>query len=150
MNFFYIFTGKIFEHDQYCLDHVLDGKYEGVQVFTCSAHYKEVSPILTPYQDDTRFALYSIGLFISVLFLLATLAVGFLLLSNHHMLHWRCQTNYVICLLIGDLLLAVTQIGGTNIHGPWCLIIAHLMHFFFLSSFFWLNTLSFNIWYTFR
>lgn len=145
-------SGKRFEHGQYCLEHVIDenNQHDGVKIFTCSEHFQTSPPVLSQQQDDTRFAIYSIGLLISVLFLIATLAVGFLLLSNHHMLHWRCQTNYVICLLIGDLLLAITQISGTSLTGPACVITAHLMHFFFLATFFWLNTMCFNIWWTFR
>jgi G protein-coupled receptor Mth (Methuselah protein) len=143
-------SGKYFEHDQYCLDHVrtLDD-YEGVKIFTCSEHYGTAPPI-TNHNDDTRFAIYSIGLLISVLFLVATLLVGFLLLSNHHLLHYKCQTSYITCLLFGDLLLAITQISGSNLNGYMCSIIAHLMHFFFLATFFWLNTMCFNIWWTFR
>ena len=143
-------SGKIFHSDQYCLDHVQSDVYEGVKIFTCSEHYA-ISPASTNiHQDDARFAIYSIGLLISVLFLFATLAVSFLLLSNHHVLHSRCQTNYVICLLIGDLLLAITQLSGSNISGSSCIVIAHLMHFFFLATFFWLNVMCFNIWWTFR
>lgn len=154
-----LFTGtvkvgknKVFERHQYCLDHVkIDGIYEGIKIFTCSEHYAAPAPTtVLNHPDDVRFAIYSIGLLISVLFLIATLAVGFLLLSNHHMLHWRCQTNYVICLLIGDLLLAITQLSGTTLSGSACKIFAHLMHFFFLSAFFWLNAMCFNIWWTFR
>lgn len=63
---------------------------------------------------------YSVGLLISVLFLLATLATGFLLPSNHHVLHWRCQTFYVGCLLVGDFLLAINQIYGAEIRGFKC------------------------------
>lgn len=145
-------SNKVFERNQYCLDHVIaaENHYEGVKIFTCSEHYGTAPPLTIQQVDDVRFAIYSIGLLISVLFLIATLAVGFLLLSNHHMLHWRCQTNYVICLLIGDLLLAITQLSGSNLHGPSCIIVAHLMHFFFLSAFFWLNAMCFNIWWTFR
>lgn len=146
-------SNKVFERDQYCLDHVIvDGIFDGVKIFTCSEHFGTAPPIVASdfHPDDVRFAIYSIGLLISVLFLVATLAVGFLLLSNHHLLHFRCQTNYVICLLLGDLLLAITQISGTSLHGPTCIIFAHLMHFFFLSAFFWLNTMCFNIWFTLR
>ncbi len=146
-------SNKFFERDQYCLDHVIvDNHYEGVKIFTCSEQFGTARPItIQSHPDDVRFAIYSIGLLISVLFLVATLLVGFLLLSNqHHMLHWRCQTNYVICLLVGDLLLAITQISGTSLHGPACIVIAHLMHFCFLSAFFWLNSMCFNIWWTFR
>jgi G protein-coupled receptor Mth (Methuselah protein) len=143
-------SGKIFHANQYCLDHVQTESYEGVKIFTCSEHYQVAQAVPSQHQDDARFFIYSIGLLISVLFLFATLAVGFLLISNHHVLHWRCQTNYVICLLIGDLLLAITQLAGNSITGVSCVIIAHLMHFFFLATFFWLNTMSVNIWWTFR
>lgn len=143
-------SGKVFHSNQYCIDHVQSDRNEGVKIFTCSEHYAISPAITSQHQDDARFAIYSIGLLISVLFLFATLAVGFLLVSNHHVLHWRCQTNYVICLLIGDLLLAITQLAGPAITGASCIVIAHLMHFFFLATFFWLNTMSFNIWWTFR
>lgn len=70
--------------------------------------------------QDVRLVLYPIGLLISVIFLMATLVTGFLLPSNHHVLHWRCQTYYVACLLVGDLLLAITQIFGNTIVGFTC------------------------------
>ena len=143
-------SGKVFNSNQFCLDHVQSDHYEGVKIFTCSEHYAIAPSISSQHQEDARFFIYSIGLLISVLFLFATLLVGFLLISNHHVLHWRCQTNYVICLLIGDLLLAITQLAGSSITGPSCVIIAHLMHFFFLATFFWLNVMCFNIWWTFR
>lgn len=73
------------------------------------------------FQDvRVRLVLYSIGLIISVIFLTATLVTGFLLPSNHHVLHWRCQTYYVACLMVGDLLLAITQIFGNTIVGLTC------------------------------
>lgn len=143
-------SGKMFHSDQYCIDHVQGERYEGVKIFTCSEHFAFSPAIPSQHQDDARFKIYSIGLLISVLFLFATLAVGFLLISNHHVLHWRCQTNYVICLLIGDLLLAITQLAGNSLTGASCIVIAHLMHFFFLATFFWLNAMCFNIWWTFR
>lgn len=66
---------------------------------------------------ESRFALSLIGctLLISVVFLIATLASGFLLPTNHHVLHWRCQTYYVACLIIGDILLAIVQLSGNSI-----------------------------------
>ncbi|CAO1351306.1 unnamed protein product [Diamesa tonsa] len=148
-------SGKRFQQSQYCLDHVLNSDMDSnniskdLIVFTCSEHFAK-NPDTIESSDDERFQIYSIGLFISVIFLIATLAVSFLL-PNHHVLHWRCQTNYVVCLLFGDFLLAITQISGNaTVSGPSCIVMAHLMHFFFLSAFFWLNTMCFNIWWTFR
>lgn len=118
---FKINSGKLLPSDQYCLDYVV-GETNNVNVFVCSDHFQQV-PIPAPEIKDIRFTIYSVGLLISVVFLLATLAVGSLLLSNHHVLHWRCQTNYVLCLLIGDFLLAVTQIAGNAITGVPCVAI---------------------------
>lgn len=67
--------------------------------------------------------LLATGLFISVVFLTATLATAFLLPSSHHVLHWRCQTFYVACLLVGDLLLAITQMSRNGLPQPFCSII---------------------------
>lgn len=75
--------------------------------------------------------LFPIGLLISAIFLIVTLATGFILPSNHHMLHWRCQTFYVSCLLVGDLLLAfiqMSQIIDVNYKGPACKFIGECQH----------------------
>jgi G protein-coupled receptor Mth (Methuselah protein) len=110
-------SGKILEPDQYCLDYVL-GENKIVNIFTCSEHFSTIPIAAEP--KDIKFTIYATSLLISVFFLAATLAVGFLLLSNHHVLHWKCQTNYVLCLLIGDFLLAVTQIAGSALTGVLC------------------------------
>lgn len=109
-------SGKRLQSDQYCLDNVLD-ENRGVSILTCSKHFAGDSSV---HVEDARFAVYSVGLLISVVFLLATIIAGFLVLSNHHALHWRCQTNYVACLLVGDLLLAITQMTGNSITGVSC------------------------------
>lgn len=64
--------------------------------------------------SSLKMTIYPIGLAISVIFLAATLAAGSLLPATHHVLHWRCQTNHVACLLVGDLLLCVAQFGVTH------------------------------------
>lgn len=145
---------KVFAKNEFCLDHVWkkDRGDDGVAVFVCSNHFMiPSSPTSHHHQNEaTRLSIYPYGLLISVVFLCVTLAIGSLLKSNHHLLHFRTQTNYVICLLVGDLLLAITQLSGNSISGIWCVLIAHVMHFAFLATFFWLNTMCFNIWWTFR
>ncbi|XP_037052450.1 probable G-protein coupled receptor Mth-like 1 isoform X2 [Bradysia coprophila] len=142
-------TGRKFPYSEYCLEHTLNDIDSNVDIFTCAEQFSgpETVPVKT---YDVRFVLYAIGLLISVIFLTATLVTGFLLPSNHHVLHWRCQTYYVACLLVGDLLLAITQIFGNTIVGTACVSMAVGIHFFFLAAFFWLNTMCFNIWWTFR
>ena len=126
-------SGQLFKPHQFCLDNML-GDVQGIHIFTCSEHYKEVAvhPSNDASSQDLRFFIYSIGLIISVVFLIATLAVGFLVQSNHHLLHWRCQTNYVCCLLIGDLLLAITQMAGNSIAGFPCIFIGELLLLMYL------------------
>ncbi|XP_063907653.1 probable G-protein coupled receptor Mth-like 1 [Zophobas morio] len=99
--------------------------------------------------QDVRFIIYPIGLALGAVFLAATLAAGAILPASHHVLHWRCQTNYVACLLGGDVLLCITHLSG-RMDPAVCVLIAVSMHFLFLAAFFWLNTMCFNIWWTFR
>lgn len=134
---------------QFCVETVLkSGRPEKIDVFTCEEHVPQSQ---VPSQtQDSRLTIYSIILFVSVVFLFATLIIGLLTPSNHHVMHWKCQTYYIICLLIGELLLASTQVLSKYLTGTFCFSIAVLMHFSFLAAFFWLNTMCFNIWWTFR
>lgn len=69
---------------------------------------------------DIRFTLYPVGFIISAVFLAATLAAGCLLPTSHHVLHWRCQTHHVACLMLGDILMAIIQLAGDSLHGGSC------------------------------
>lgn len=69
---------------------------------------------------DIRFTLYPVGFIISAVFLAATLAAGWLLPASHHVLHWRCQTHHVACLMLGDLLMAIIQLAGDSLQGGSC------------------------------
>lgn len=95
-------------------------------IFT-SSHQNKIE-IHFIHSQSRRFLIYSIALIISVIFLSLTLTIGFLLPSNHHVLHCRCQTYYVGCLLIGDLLLAINQLTGSLITGIPCLAIGKHFH----------------------
>lgn len=136
--------------EQFCVESTYQDAMQKVHIFTCSEHVS-VAPDSKSMDDmQTRFAIYSIGLFISAAFLAATLLIGFLTPSNHHIMHWKCQTYYVACLLVGEILLAFTQLMKSGSAGWGCFTMAICMHFFFLAAFFWLNTMCFNIWWTFR
>ncbi|CAK1552714.1 unnamed protein product [Leptosia nina] len=117
----------------------------GARVLTC----EELARALRPVRG-ARHALYGAGLAVGAAFLAATLAAGFALPAAHHALHWRCQTYYVAALMLGDALLAATQLAAEAVPPSLCRALAVCMHFLFLSAFFWLNTMCFNIWWTFR
>lgn len=117
----------------------------GARVLACEAAARAPTPA-----RGARHALYGAGLAVGAAFLAATLAAGFALPAAHHALHWRCQTHYVAALMLGDVLLAATQLAADRVPPTLCRALAVCMHFLFLSAFFWLNTMCFNIWWTFR
>ncbi|CAF4842936.1 unnamed protein product [Pieris macdunnoughi] len=118
---------------------------DSARVLACESAARALRPVRA-----ARHALYGAGLAVGAAFLAATLAAGFALPAAHHALHWRCQTHYVAALMFGDALLAATQLVGDAVPTPLCRALAVAMHFLFLSAFFWLNTMCFNIWWTFR
>ncbi|KAH8245356.1 hypothetical protein KR032_009500, partial [Drosophila birchii] len=102
-------------------------------------------------EDNLQKAVLTGGILVSIVFLAATLVAGFMLPAVHHALHWRCQICYVFCLLVGKVLLAIEELSSDLQTRPMaCLVVAIGMQFFFLAAFFWLNTMCFNIWWTFR
>ncbi|XP_015173794.1 PREDICTED: probable G-protein coupled receptor Mth-like 1 isoform X1 [Polistes dominula] len=138
--------GVILPSGQFCVEKIKELN-QAVKVFACSEHAPQRPHVQA---TDIRFTLYPMGFIISAVFLAATLAAGWLLPASHHVLHWRCQTHHVACLMLGDLLMAIIQLAGDSLRGASCKTLAIMAHFFFLAAFFWLNTMCFNIWWTFR
>ncbi|XP_059061240.1 probable G-protein coupled receptor Mth-like 1 [Achroia grisella] len=135
--------GETLAAGAWCAEAVADE--EESRILACEAAARATRP-----SQATRHALYGAGLAVGAAFLAATLAAGFALPAAHHALHWRCQTHYVAALMLGDVLLAATQLAGDKVPPTLCRALAVCMHFLFLSAFFWLNTMCFNIWWTFR
>lgn len=107
---------------EFCVEHLLEHLADQVSIFTCPE--KLPSRIQEKETErDLRFTLYPIGLFLSAFFLAATLAAGCLMPSTHHMLHWKCQTGHVACLLIGDLILAIIQVASDSVSGAVCVVL---------------------------
>ncbi|XP_014478763.1 PREDICTED: probable G-protein coupled receptor Mth-like 1 [Dinoponera quadriceps] len=131
---------------QFCVERIKELN-QVAKVFACPEHAPQ-RPVMQA--ADIRFTLYPVGFIISAVFLAATLAAGWLLPTSHHVLHWRCQTHHVACLMLGDILMAIIQLAGDSLHDGSCKALAIMAHFFFLAAFFWLNTMCFNIWWTFR
>jgi G protein-coupled receptor Mth (Methuselah protein) len=73
-----------------------------------------------------------VGFIISAVFLAATLAAGWLLPASHHVLHWRCQTHHVACLMLGDILMAIIQLAGDSLHGISCKAVGECARYYCL------------------
>ncbi|KMZ10193.1 probable G-protein coupled receptor Mth-like 1 [Drosophila simulans] len=144
---------------QYCLEHT---QREGeVKIIACQHLFSSAGAgthegsiggtIEQANGQNLQKAVLTGGILVSIVFLSATLVAGFLLPAVHHALHWRCQICYVTCLLFGKILLAVEELSSSLQPGSAaCHTLAITMQFFFLAAFFWLNTMCFNIWWTFR
>lgn len=122
------------EQKSFCLEHIADSANEHtVNLFTCGDKIPPIIDVLTENvtSTDIRYTMYSVGLFISVVFLIATLIAGFLMPTKHHVLHWKCQMYYIFCLLIGDFLLGLSQIADFSKHSGHCISLGEF-HFLFL------------------
>ncbi|XP_071869038.1 G-protein coupled receptor Mth2 isoform X1 [Bombus fervidus] len=101
-------------------------------------------------QGPTKvMVLFPVGLIISVPFLFATF-VAYLLIPEWKNIHGRTLRNYVGTLLVAYVILAVVQMTPQQqISDSLCIAFAFIIHFSFLASFFWLNVMCFDIWWTF-
>ncbi|XP_066147741.1 probable G-protein coupled receptor Mth-like 10 isoform X8 [Euwallacea fornicatus] len=124
-------SGMSFHYTKYCL-HTINGSE---MVVACAI------------PDSEKFIkAYSSGMIISMPFLLVTFVVYALLPDRN--LHQKALMFYVLTLLIAYILLVTINLSN-EILMPWCSVIAYATIFSFMSSFFWMNVICFDIWYTF-
>ncbi|KAL6264997.1 hypothetical protein P5V15_005089 [Pogonomyrmex californicus] len=109
-------NGVVLPSGQFCVERIKELNQIS-KVFACPEHAPQ-RPVVEA--TDIRFTLYPVGFIISAIFLAATLAAGWLLPASHHVLHWRCQTHHVACLMMGDILMAIIQLAGDSLHGASC------------------------------
>ncbi|XP_075220890.1 G-protein coupled receptor Mth2-like isoform X1 [Lycorma delicatula] len=124
----------------------------------CMELYEEDNSIVALICDDNLYSVDMItedyrhtycGMLISVVLLFATFLV-YALLPDIKNLHGKCLMNHVASLGCAYLFLAVLQIDQeSSISHNTCLILSYSVIFAFLSSFFWLNVMCFDIWWVF-
>ncbi|XP_011863793.1 PREDICTED: G-protein coupled receptor Mth2-like isoform X3 [Vollenhovia emeryi] len=123
--------------DTYCLAVMAHDKYE---IAVCITSDDVV------LQEDG----YPVGLIISLPFLLATFVVYSILPELQNM-HGYTLRGYVGSLFVAYTVLAVAQLIPDQriVTDTICITFAFIIHFSFLASFFWLNVMCFDIWWTF-
>ncbi|XP_014486106.1 PREDICTED: G-protein coupled receptor Mth2-like isoform X3 [Dinoponera quadriceps] len=131
---------RFLNYNQYCLARTRNYTYPEYLVFYCEEAYPD---------DENSEVVYSYGMIASLPFLVTTYVVYWLLpeLGNLHGLTLR---GYVGCLTVAYSVLTAAQLTPQDwiaIEG--CIAIAFIIHFSFLASFFWLNVMCFDIWWTF-
>ncbi|XP_068633263.1 G-protein coupled receptor Mth2-like isoform X1 [Battus philenor] len=87
---------------------------------------------------------------VSCVFILVTVAV-YAWLPELRNMHGRVLMAYLLCLFIGFICMASMQIMLTinNITQTLCVVLTIIIYYALESAFFWLNVMSFDIWWTF-
>uniref|UniRef100_A0A336LUJ7 CSON004731 protein n=1 Tax=Culicoides sonorensis TaxID=179676 RepID=A0A336LUJ7_CULSO len=112
-----------------------------------------------PMEASSRFRMLGIGMLLSVPFLLVTFIV-YAVIPELRNVHGMSLMSYVGGLTVGYTFLATIQIIGSReachtgeerCYDPnFCTISGYIIYFSFMLSFFWLNTMCFDIYWTFR
>ncbi|XP_015514293.1 G-protein coupled receptor Mth2 isoform X1 [Neodiprion lecontei] len=128
----------VLEPERYCLDWLDD--LETIRVIVCYVEEAQEEPV------KIEIKLYPVGMIVSLPFLLATFLVYAIIpeLRNVYGMTLMC---YVASLLVAYTMLAVVQL--ITFGDLTCIVLAFVIHFSFLASFFWLNVMCVDIWWTF-
>ncbi|XP_050559782.1 G-protein coupled receptor Mth2 [Spodoptera frugiperda] len=106
----------------------------------------------TPMEDtktSSTLIAYATGLLISVPFLLATASV-YLFITELRDTHGKALACHTVCLALAFTCLAATQLAGHAFPAAACNVMAYLIQFSFVSCFFWLNVMCFDIFLNVR
>ncbi|XP_047029890.1 G-protein coupled receptor Mth2-like [Helicoverpa zea] len=106
----------------------------------------------TPMEEtktSSTLIAYATGLLISVPFLLAT-AFVYLFITELRDTHGKALACHTVCLALAFTCLAATQLAGHAFPTVACTIMAYLIQFSFVSCFFWLNVMCFDIFLNVR
>ncbi|XP_071446665.1 probable G-protein coupled receptor Mth-like 3 [Hetaerina americana] len=99
--------------------------------------------------DKLRFVLYPIGMVISIVFIVASLAV-YAIEPKLRNLCGKCMIFYMCSLLSSYVTLTTVQVIGESIPDGGCRVFGFIIYFSLLCTFFWLNILCIDITLTFR
>ncbi|XP_053995120.1 G-protein coupled receptor Mth2-like isoform X1 [Hylaeus volcanicus] len=133
-------SSMMFPTGSYCLD--WKESVDKIAALVCLS--TEVLPNSVPPNEKTY---YKFGLIVSIPFLLATFLV-YAIIPELRNLYGKTLMCYVASLLVAYTFLELASLF--YIAYGLCSAIALVIHFSFLASFFWLNVMCFDIWWTFR
>ncbi|XP_057321002.1 G-protein coupled receptor Mth2-like isoform X6 [Microplitis mediator] len=135
----------IINNTDYCFGYIDKYLYS---VVLCHKENNNIISSNINSSSSNKNLIASIGMMISLPFLLITLVV-YIIISELKNLHGCVLINYITCLFIAYLILSIAQLSNNYINDQLCTAIAFVIHFSFLASFFWLNVMCFDIWWTF-
>ncbi|CAF4933006.1 unnamed protein product [Pieris macdunnoughi] len=134
----------VFTPDMYCIDSFVSEE-DGKQISRLDALV-----CFDPQPDEENYIPGIICMLISCVFIIVTVAVYYCLpeLCN---LHGKVLIAYLLSLFVGFIFLSTMQIllSIDNISREYCMTFTFIIYYFILAAFFWLNVMSFDIWWTF-
>ncbi|XP_063222231.1 G-protein coupled receptor Mth2-like isoform X3 [Bacillus rossius redtenbacheri] len=133
-----------FNVSQFCVEASADG---AVQAFLCFKH-ESYGPDEPDESREPLYVVYPVGMLISLPFLAVTLVV-YAAVPQLRNLHGRALMSYVVSLIVAYTCLVGVQLLSSSLAQLLCLMLAFIIYFSFLASFFWLNVMCFDIWWTF-
>ncbi|XP_029163540.1 G-protein coupled receptor Mth2-like [Nylanderia fulva] len=144
----------LFKSTSYCIVHFLDSgtKFE---VTFCSKTYNQIYRNAMKYQPEfvrvhRIINIYASMLLVCLLFLLPIFIV-YSILPELRNVHGFMLRNFSLAASIAITIKALKLIYfQAEMTYPACITIAYLRYFLLMSNFFWLSTMSFNMWWTFR
>lgn len=119
-----------------------------------SIHYQQDTITHTHFVKIVRYlsrffiSLFA-GMLLSVPFLLITLFV-YACIPELRNMHGKSLMCYVLGLTVGYTALSLVQMRLFAAETTPCVVAGYTLYFFFMVSFFWLNVMSFDIYWTFR
>lgn len=124
-------------------------------VYVCVPHYDEMrynmsrndsrARHLNKFSESFAYVTYA-GLMLSIISLLSHLAV-FCIVSSVRNLPGCCLASLSLSLLMAYLCFLAVGLVETTDH---CANLGMSVYYFFLTSFFWMNAIAFDIWRSFR
>ncbi|XP_035790065.1 G-protein coupled receptor Mth2-like [Anopheles albimanus] len=101
-----------------------------------------------PEPSDLQHTVYAFGFLVSLPFLVATFLV-YAILPELHNLPGMSLMCYVTSLAVSYLLLALARMDVYEHRSVICHVTGYTVYFTLMASFFWLNIMSFDIYWTF-
>ncbi|XP_053674611.1 G-protein coupled receptor Mth2-like [Anopheles nili] len=99
--------------------------------------------------EELRYQLYPVGMLLSVPFLLLTFFV-YACIPDLRNMHGKSLMCYVLGLSVGYTALSLVQLQAFPGSSLACVISGYVVYFSFMVSFFWLNVMCFDIYWTFK
>ncbi|XP_015514295.1 G-protein coupled receptor Mth2 isoform X4 [Neodiprion lecontei] len=132
---------KVLNFGQFCFASLLQGNQSRTVVAACFE---------TTQEKRNVPAMFAIAMLLSTPFLIATFFV-YTVLPEFDNIHGLTLRAYIAALFLAYLGLVVVQLGDQTVVKitVLCTTLAFVIHFSFLASFFWLNVMCVDIWWTF-